>query len=88
MDSEPDIARDAGPMNVREALAALDFHASKAAKRGDYGCQADLSSVREVLEDLQDRVERVIGQIVRMQDDVSEAQRNVRASIESLSRLP
>ena len=49
---EPDIARDAGPLNLREALAVLDYHRVRAAQRGDYACVCDLQSVADLLESL------------------------------------
>jgi hypothetical protein len=49
---EPDIARDPGPFNVREAKASLDYHVAKAAKRGDYGAVCDLQAVAELIDEL------------------------------------
>lgn len=81
MDSEPEVARDAGPMNVREAKAALDYHAAKAAKRGDYGCVTDLSCVR-------DTIDQLVEQIDDLRSAGGDIVRKILASRESLSRLP
>jgi outer membrane murein-binding lipoprotein Lpp len=80
-DTEPKIARDAGPLNVREAKAALDYHAARAQKRGDYGCYTELKAVGDVIDQLVEKVEELNsagGQLVRL----------VMAAKESLTRLP
>ena len=80
-DTEPDTARDDGPMNVREAKAALDYHATKAQKRGDYGCYADLKAVGDVIDQLVEQIE-----LMRSAD--GDLVRQVMAAKESLTRLP
>jgi hypothetical protein len=72
---EPDIARDGGPFNLKEALVALAFHATKAAKRGDYGAHSDLTKVSEFIESL----------IAERAAEAREMVRAVRASVESLA---
>jgi hypothetical protein len=54
MNTEADIARDGGPFSTQEALVALDFHATKALKRGDTGCYTDLCEVSNLIERLLD----------------------------------
>lgn len=44
------IPRNDGPLTIEEAIAALDLHAARAARRGDYGCHADLTAARELLD--------------------------------------
>lgn len=81
MSTEPDIARDAGPFNVREAKAALDYHVAKAAKRGDYGCVCDLQAIAELIDELVEDAEALRsagGSLVRQ----------VLAAKESLTSLP
>lgn len=56
MSTEPEVARDGGPLNVREAHAALDLHAARAVKRGDYGCAADLKAAGDVIDQLVERI--------------------------------
>lgn len=46
------IPRSDGPLTIEEAIAALDLHAARAAKNGDYGCHADLTAARELLDKL------------------------------------
>lgn len=58
-DTEPDIARDAGPLNLREAHAALDLHIARALKRGDDGCAVDLQAVADVLDQYADEIEQL-----------------------------
>jgi hypothetical protein len=73
--SEPDIARDGGPFNLKEALVALNFHSVKAWKRGDYGAHSDLTKISEFIENL----------IAERAAEAREIARAVRASVESLS---
>lgn len=39
-------------LSLDEAIAALDLHAARAAKNGNYGLHADLTAVRELLDKL------------------------------------
>jgi hypothetical protein len=79
--TEPEIARDAGPLNVREAKVALEYHAARAAKRGDTGCNAELLAVCDVIDQLAEEIRtlRIGG---------ADLARKVMAGRESLSRLP
>jgi hypothetical protein len=81
MNTEPDIARDAGPLNIREAKVALDYHAARAAKRGDYGCNAELMAVRDVIDQL-------VEQIEELRTAGGDVVRKIMASRESLTRKP
>lgn len=78
---EPDIARDAGTPNVREAKALLDYHVAKAARRGDYGCVCDLQSVAELIDQLVEDAEA-------LRSAGGDMVRKLLASKESLSKLP
>jgi hypothetical protein len=81
MSTEPDIARDAGPLNAREAKHALDYQASLAAKHGNYGLYADLKACEDVIDQLVKEIETLRtagGDIVRQ----------IMASKESLTRKP
>lgn len=75
MDNEPEIARDGGPFNLREALVVLALHSARAAKRGDYGAHSDLAKVSEFIESL----------IVERATEAREMSRAVRASVESFA---
>ena len=88
MSTEPDIARDAGPFNVNEALKALDLHKARAAKAGNYGLHADLVKIAELIEDLADKVELAARKAENLYAGVLETERVAKAAIESLSRLP
>ena len=81
MDTEPDIARDSGPFNLREAFAALDLHMARAQKSGNYGLHSDLKKIAEFIATQQERIDDLRaagGDIVR----------KILASRESLSKLP
>jgi hypothetical protein len=81
VNTESEVARDAGPLNVREAKVALDYHAARAAKRGDYGCHAELKAVSDVIDQL-------VEQIEELRTTGGDVIRKLLASRESLSRPP
>ena len=80
IDTEPEVARGES-MNVREALAALDYHAAKAEKRGDYGCHCDLLEIRAVIEAQQKA-------ITELRSAGGELIRKLRAGVQSLTSKP
>lgn len=70
MNTEPTIARDAGPMNENEAIMTLDWRANQAAHRGDYGLHDDLRKVAELIE-----------RMAEARDDMEAEMENLRASL-------
>jgi hypothetical protein len=81
VDTEPEVARDAGALNVREAKVALEYHAARAAKRGDDGCNAELLAVRDVIDQLVETIET-------LGSNGDDLMRKVLAGQQSLTRLP
>lgn len=79
--AEPDIARDGGPFNLREALAALDLHKTRAMKAGNYGLHSDLELVAQFIEAQQESIDA-------MRAAGGEMVRKAMAARESLTRLP
>lgn len=79
--AEPDIARDGGPFNLREALAALDLHKTRAMKAGNYGLHSDLELVAQFIEAQQEQIDAL-----RSARDA--LIRKLLASRESLSKTP
>lgn len=96
--SEPDVARSE-TFNGNESLAALDFHAAQAWKRGDYGCHADLMAVIELIDTMAERRDELEAKVrelenelavamstnMQMLADMGEVRRQIKAGIESLS---
>jgi hypothetical protein len=82
--TDPEIARDGGPFNIREAKAALDFHIAKATHRGDYGAVSDLQAIADVIDRLVEDHDRLASQLASLAGAALE----VRASLETLGKEP
>jgi hypothetical protein len=69
VDTTPEVSRGE-PLTANEAIAALDFHANKAAKAGNYGLHDDLHAAANTLDELQSQYEALKADVEDMRDEL------------------
>ena len=87
MSTEPDIARSES-LNVREALVALDYQFARAQHRGDYGTCADLAAIRDVIEDMAERLAMVEQSAMSLAETVDDLQLSTQLAIAFVEAQP